>query len=256
MKIQCLANPFDIGMSLRIHRLGKLNNPNAIQWPDSFSPTLKEKLATLGTFKVVRKGQRLSEHLHAGALCIIVSGGLKTQLCNAEGTNVILGFYLPGDILHLPDIDTALMPYETVALSTSQLFLLSTKSYEVLMRGYPELLQFHNQVLQTALLEAQRHAILTGSLDSDQKLAYFLVNISARMRHQQFASTRFHLPMSRVEVSQHLFLSPETVSRSVSRFQLQGYLEAHRCDICIHNLTGLLEVLCTQPECSAHVAHS
>lgn len=105
-----------------------------------------------------------------------------------------------------------------------------------------------------ALLDAHKRIIMIGHLDADQKIAYFLVNLSARMKHQHCASTRFLLPMSRVELSQHLFLSPETVSRSFSKFQMKGYLEAHRSDICIQDFSGLLEVLCREPACTAQIA--
>lgn len=255
MKLECMTNPFDVGIPLKINRESKINHPDKIGWPDDFSEELRQKLAHLGTLKVIGRGQPVCYNTEdPGSICIITSGALKSQIFDAEGTYAILGFYLPGEIISLHTSPVPSLPYETIALSTCQLYILSTDALKPLLIAHPEFFDFYHKVSQMALLDAYRRTILTGNLDSDQKIAFLLLNLYSRIKHQQADSAYFQLPMSRIEISQHLFLSPETVSRSFSKFQMKGFIQADRNEIYIKNQDGLFNVLSCQQECSPAIA--
>lgn len=238
-----LMSPCDIGLSLKVHS-ANTQSVNSIDWPHPLSKALKRSLHENGAFKVFQKGDTITELMNKpGAICIVISGVLKTQICDFNGNVTILGFYLQGDILGFDGPAMRNSPYEAVALSTTNLFILPLNKYWQLPEEPLMLAKYHADLMGKALLEANRRTALIGNLDSDQKLAYFLLNIAARMHYQNYAKDQFNLPMSRIEISQYLFVTAETISRTLTRFQDSGILSVKRSNIQIIKHRALLELL-------------
>lgn len=238
-----LISPCDINLSLKVHG-ANAHSINSITWPHPLSKALKKSLHKDGLFKVYQKGELIPELMNKpGAICIVISGVLKTQMIDFNGSVTILGFYLQGDILGFDGPAMRKLPYEAVALCTTSLFILPIDKYWQLPEPPLSLAKYHSQLMAKALLEANRRTALIGNLDSDQKLAYFLLNIAARMHNQNYARDHFNLPMSRIEISQYLFVTAETISRTLTRFQDSGILLVRRSNIQIIKHRALLELL-------------
>lgn len=243
--MQDLVNPFDTTMSLKI---SCANTKQLVAWPDGLPNQLKQSLNENGTCRVFQKGDPVSELMHSsGSICVVVSGAVKAQVCDADGTVTVLGFYLQGDLLGFDSSAMGDMPYEAIALCTTRLFILPMDKYWQLSEQPLVLAKYHTALMGRALREANRRTALIGNFDSDQKLAYFLLNIAARMHHQNYARYHFNLPMSRVEMSQYLFVTAETISRTLTRFQSCGYLTVKRTEIHIIEPQSLLALLYKQP---------
>ena len=58
---------------------------------------------------------------------------------------------------------------------------------------------------------------MLGSTFADKRVAIFLTNLSERFAARGFSAVNFQLPMRRQELSNHLGLKLETVSRTLSR---------------------------------------
>ncbi|MFD2231470.1 Crp/Fnr family transcriptional regulator [Alkalimarinus sediminis] len=238
-----LICPYDTGLSLKI-KSTRAQSINAITWPHPLSKAVKQSLYENGVFKVFQKGDSITEIMtKPGAICVVVSGVLKSQISDINGRVMVLGFYLQGDIVGFDGAAMEKSTYEAVALSTTCLFILPMNDYWQLPEDPIVLSQCHAKLAGQALFEANRRTAIIGHLDSDQKLAYFLLNIAARMHYQNYARNHFNLPMSRVEISQYLFVTAETVSRTLSRFQESGLLVVKRSDIQILNSESLLALL-------------
>lgn len=238
-----LICPYDTGLSLKI-KSARTQSINAISWPHPISKALKQELHENGVFKVFQKGESITEIMNEpGAICIVVSGVLKSQVSDINGRVMVLGFYLQGDLLGFDSAAMRKSTYEAVALSTTCLFILPMNRYWQLPEDPFVLATYHGKLLEQALFEANRRTAIIGHLDSDQKLAYFLLNIAARMHYQSYARNHFNLPMSRVEISQYLFVTAETVSRTLTRFQESGLLMVKRSDIQILKSESLLALL-------------
>ncbi|UZE96964.1 Crp/Fnr family transcriptional regulator [Alkalimarinus alittae] len=238
-----LICPYDTGISLKINS-ARTQSIDSIAWPHPLSKELKQSLHQNGSFKVFQKGESITELMdHPGAICIVVSGVLKTQVSDINGRVMILGFYLQGDLLGFDGPAMRKSTYEAVALCTTYLFILPMDKYWQLPESPLSLAKCHASLMGQALLEANRRTALIGNLDSDQKLAYFLLNIAARMHHQNYARDHFNLPMSRIEISHYLFVTAETISRTLTRFQESGFLTVKRSDIQIIESQSLLALL-------------
>ena len=67
--------------------------------------------------------------------------------------------------------------------------------------------------------------MLLGTMDAEQRLATFLIDLSQRYRALGYSSCEFVLRMTREEIGSYLGLKLETVSRLFSRFQRDGLLQ-------------------------------
>ena len=67
--------------------------------------------------------------------------------------------------------------------------------------------------------------LLLGNMRAEERLAAFLLNLSQRLSDRGFAANDFILRMSREEIGSYLGLKLETVSRTLSRFQQEGWVK-------------------------------
>ena len=81
--------------------------------------------------------------------------------------------------------------------------------------------------------------MLLGSMNAEERLAAFLLNLSSRMKARGYSAREFHLRMSRAEIGSYLGMKLETVSRTFSAFQAQRLLEVDKKHIRITDLEGL-----------------
>jgi CRP/FNR family transcriptional regulator len=73
--------------------------------------------------------------------------------------------------------------------------------------------------------------LLLSKKTADERIATFLVNLSARFRARGFSANQFRLSMSRNEIGNHLGLAVETVSRVFTRFQQSELISAEGKEI-------------------------
>jgi CRP/FNR family transcriptional regulator len=81
--------------------------------------------------------------------------------------------------------------------------------------------------------------VLLGSMNAEERLAAFLLNLSQRLKARGYSATEFHLRMSRAEIGSYLGMTLETVSRTFSTFQQQRLLEVDKRHIRVVDLEGL-----------------
>ena len=74
-------------------------------------------------------------------------------------------------------------------------------------------------------------------IELDQHL--FLFDIEGRLRRHYNAGHEFDLPMSHEDIANYLRLSPETVSRRITKLQEAGVIDAHGKHIRILDIAGL-----------------
>ncbi len=85
----------------------------------------------------------------------------------------------------------------------------------------------------------QQMMLLLSKKTADERIATFLINLSARFSARGFSANQFRLPMSRNEIGNYLGLAVETVSRVFTRFQQNGLLEAEGKEVRILDSIGL-----------------
>jgi len=81
--------------------------------------------------------------------------------------------------------------------------------------------------------------MLLGSMNAEERLAAFLLNLSQRLKARGYSSTEFHLRMSRAEIGSYLGMKLETVSRTFSAFQQQKFLDVDKRHIRITDIESM-----------------
>lgn len=167
------------------------------------------------------------------------SGTFKSSLNLADGREQVSGFHMAGELMGLDGVAngrhasaaTALEDAEVCAIPYAHLTELSVRSAD--MQGVMARLMSREIVREHSLM------MLLGSMNAEERLAAFLINLSQRLRARGYSPHEFHLRMSRAEIGSYLGMKLETVSRTFSAFQQQRLLDVDKRHIRILDLDGL-----------------
>jgi CRP/FNR family transcriptional regulator len=162
------------------------------------------------------------------AIAAVRAGTVKTYVVDRDGHEHVLGFHLPGEVIGLNAIDGEHYPCNAVALDTVMLCRFSFPKMAMLAARLPGLQQ---QLFRLLSRDIGRAALLSGDWSADQRMAAFLVAFSRRLAERGFSPNRFQLTMARTDIANYLRLAPETVSRVLRRFQLDGLLLIDRREV-------------------------
>lgn len=148
------------------------------------------------------------------SLYVIQSGTLKTYQVDADGHELIQGFYFTGEILGFEAIYTQHYLFSAVTLSDTIICDIPYDSFLELLNSKPSL-QKHILHLMSQQLSVGSYLF---SMTAEQRLAAFLIDLSNRL-HPLETQLEFLLPMSRQDIGNYLRLTAETISRLLSKFK-------------------------------------
>lgn len=147
-------------------------------------------------------------------LYVIQRGILKTFQVDAEGNELIKGFYFSGEVLGFDAIYTRHYLFSAVALSETVVCEIPYDNFLELLHSSPPL-QKHILHLTSQQLNVGSYLF---SITAEQRLAAFLIDLATRL-HPPEMLLRFLLPMSRQDIGNYLRLTAETISRLLSQFK-------------------------------------
>ena len=188
----------------------------------------------------LRKGETLYRAGDAfRALYAVRLGTFKSTVLAEDGREQVAGYHLQGDLLGLDGLGTERHGCSAVALEDSEVCPIPFSSLEQVARSVPPLQHNLHQFLARKISHDHGVMLLLGSMNAEERLASFLLSLSARYRARGYSSTEFVLRMTREEIGSYLGLKLETVSRLFSRFQDAGVLEVRGRDLKLLDLPGL-----------------
>lgn len=167
------------------------------------------------------------------------SGSFKSYLTNSDGTEQIVGFALPGELLGMDAISDESHTCTAKALETSNVCEIPYERLESLSREIPSL---HHQLLRLMSKEIQQDQnlmLLLAQMPAETRLASFLLGMSERLTQRGYAANDFNLSMSRGDIANMLGMAVETISRLLTHFQDNGVLQVERKHITILKLDTL-----------------
>jgi len=167
------------------------------------------------------------------------SGSLKTFSITDCGEEQITGFHLPSEFVGLSGMDTDAYPVSAIALETTSICEIPFDRLDELSASLPQLRRQLMRIMSREIRDDQQMMLLLSKKTADERIATFLVNLSARFRSRGYSPYQFRLAMSRNEMGNYLGLAVETVSRVFTRFQQSSLLSAEGKEIHILNLIEL-----------------
>lgn len=194
--------------------------------PYQLSPEQTEKLDTI--IQRHRPLQKRDVLIHNGEplkfLYAVRSGSLKSYTLDSQGSEQIIDFHLPGDVIGFNGLIDGNHRSYTQALETTMLCEIPIQSLDQLSAELPGL---RKQMLRLMSGELHASKTLLGTLNhhsAQQRLANFLVTLSSRFQQRGLSSRSFRLSMTRADIGNYLGLSVETVSRILTQLQQEGVL--------------------------------
>ena len=173
------------------------------------------------------------------AVYAIRSGSFKTYLTNPDGTEQIVGFSLPGELLGMDAISENHHTCTVKALETSSVCEIPFERLESLARDIPNLQHQLFRLMSKEIQQDQNLMLLLAQMPAETRLASFLLGMSERLNKRGYAANEFNLSMSRGDIANLLGMAVETISRLLSHFQENSLLNVERKHITILNLDEL-----------------
>ncbi|MGC6953755.1 fumarate/nitrate reduction transcriptional regulator Fnr [Pseudomonas aeruginosa] len=173
------------------------------------------------------------QHVYA-----VRSGAIKAYLLDADGDEQVTGFILPGEMLGLDAIGAEHFRGYAIALDTSLVCAISIDQLEELSGRIPGLRHQLLHILSQGI-HGEHEYIRHSRERAEQRLATFLLGLSARYRQRGLSPDVFILPMTRAEIGNYLDLTVETVSRLFTRYAQAGLIECHGREVRLRDHGGL-----------------
>ncbi|WP_426149495.1 fumarate/nitrate reduction transcriptional regulator Fnr [Pseudomonas sp. DC3000-4b1] len=168
-----------------------------------------------------------------GALYAVRSGALRTFSLSDEGQEQVTGFHLPSEVVGLCALDSDHYPVSAIALETTNVCEIPFERLEDLAGQLPQLRRQLLRIMGREIREDQQMMLLLSRKTADERIATFLINLSARFEARGYSPDQFRLSMSRSDIGNFLGLAVETVSRVFTRFQQSGLVKVEGKEVCI-----------------------
>ena len=167
------------------------------------------------------------------------SGTFKSSLTLADGREQVSGFHMAGELMGLDGVAQGRHASAATALEDAEICAIPYAHLSELAAGSSDMQMVMARLMSREIVREHSLMMLLGSMNAEERLAAFLINLSQRLKARGYSSHEFHLRMSRAEIGSYLGMKLETVSRTFSAFQQQRLLEVDKRHIRILDLEAL-----------------
>lgn len=229
--IKCNSN------ALQYCKLSKVSVPSDVDEDDIIS--VRELVSNSYILSPGEKLCRAGEPLNN--LYAVLSGSAKSTITSINGSEVITDFYFPGEIIGLDAVSNRMYSFEAITLEESLICIIPFEKLLTLAAKIPQLQDHFIYVISQKLLDRTR-ILINNHRSAEQRVAAFIANIIFRYEYCGLPSNNYRLSMSRYDIGNYLNLTPETISRTFSKFHDSGILSVRKKHICLINGTELKKI--------------
>ena len=146
---------------------------------------------------------------------VVVSGVVRSCRTHRDGSRGVVAFNLPGDLFGWSGEPIHSLSLEA-ATDTSVLFFKRSALLAAAMRD-SRIASYLLAVTTDELRRTQEHSLLV-SRSAECRVTTFLIDLSMRMGNSKYLD----LPMSHHDIADHLGLTIETLSRTITTLEKSG----------------------------------
>ena len=200
--------------------------------------TVRDNILALrrGPVRYSRGGMIACEGDPADYMYVAVSGVVRSCRTHLDGSRAIVAFHLPGDLfgwsgelIHSLSLEAAT---DTLVLFLKRSALLAAAIRDGRIATYL-LAATTNEIRRT-----QDHLLLLNRL-AECRVATFLIDLSMRLRK----TNSLDLPMSHQDIADHLGLTIETLSRTITTLEKSGSIARSSCrTLVLRNCASLAQI--------------
>lgn len=168
----------------------------------------------------IKAGQvlyRAGDDLHS--IYPVKAGCLKATFPAEGSRDQVVGFYMRSDLVGLDAIGSGKYSTTVTALEDSEVCVLSYLQLEDHCQQNNDLRRRFETLLGRELNTDQGSLAMLGSMTAEERLATFILGMSARFSALGYSSSEFRIQMTRDDIGSYLGLRLETVSRILHRLQ-------------------------------------
>lgn len=161
----------------------------------------------------------LHEGDEAAAVYSVTAGVVRIYKLLSQGRRQVLGFALPGDFIGLALRNR--YGFTADAVDHVRLCRFDRREFEQLLSRKPRLLSRLHSMATHELVIAQDQMALLGRRTADERVAMFILSMRDRWAKIAGKSATVELPMTRLDIADHLGITIETVSRTITKLARQ-----------------------------------
>ena len=190
----------------------------------------------------VGAGQSLvHEGADADATFFVRSGTIKVFQTDEDGYEQVLAFAVRGEVLGFDALCMESYPTAMQALEDSSVFVIPRRDLAKISQDLPSFALVLQKAGSQTLAHSRDLVDILAAVDSDVRLARFLIQLSRRMAGCGQSPRVFLLRMGRREIASLLGVAHETVSRCFSALAAMRLIEVKNREIEILDMAGLRE---------------
>lgn len=227
-------NAFEI----KVRQCGRVHSTESVIWPWAFPKELKEYLICQGEIIYLEAGSVLVLDNNPKQLIVLLQGAIKVCKYVSKHKHSILEFYLSCDSFEYSNEENLNTKITHEVIQSSFIYVGPTNFEVCTNKQKSEFTRLILHKREQKIRTLQSHLSVMATFNAQEKVAYFIVDMYRRLALRNC----IHLPMSRVDISHYLSLTPETVSRELNRFNQLGYLKLHRADIEFKRIDSLIKL--------------
>ena len=197
--------------------------------------------------RVFQKGEQVFNQGESfKGLFILRTGSALSSIVSVDGERQVTRFYQPHDVFGFDGFDEGLHCCQVQFLETSSVCHLEPYYIEQMLQESFEVRKGLLKSISHLLVEEYSSRLETTSLNAEQKLCQFLLNMSKKLKGLNLSYNPLHLTMTRGDLANHLGMAIETISRQFKALQSAGAITVRNRHIEIHDFE-LLEGYCGLP---------
>lgn len=180
----------------------------------------------------LKKGDHLYRQNDAfKSVYAVRSGSFKSYLLGPDGQGRVTGFFMPGEIIGMDGIAAKSYTNSTVALEHASVCEIPFSQLERLSHQLPSLQHHFFAIMGNEIAKDQQIHTLLSSYTAEERIASFILSLSARNARVSLSPDRFLLHMTRGDIGEYLGLTLETVSRIFTGLQKKGVIAVRNKEV-------------------------
>jgi len=177
------------------------------------------------------------------AIFAVCSGTFKLSQKNEDGSEKIVGFRFPGELIGEDALFLEQYNYSAIALGDNSVCEVFIEQLSACGKLAPEVQQNLIHLLTKQSYQQQRNTqALIGRKSAESLLAAFLLNVCSRNAKHSGSETEIELNISRQDIANFLGIRRETLSRILSKFQQQTLISLERKKLTILSIDELKRI--------------
>ena len=212
-----------------------------------FSNTIRHTACESGK-KIYKAEQK------TGSLYAIYSGAVKVQAYAYDGTNLISGFYFPGDLVGIESIGDPLYRSDAIALTQTIVCEIPFDRLKELFDPIPSLQHEVVMLFAKKIRNTESTFIFDRHMHAEARLLLFLRHIGEYIGiRRPDGSLRLHLPMTKSDVACYLDIRPESLSRTLKKLESKGAIRNYKRCLDLLEIEKHIAIICGEIDSNSNL---